>query len=190
MAVNPKQQWTVEQYLDFERESEIRHEFYNGEIFAMAGAEPAHNDIFSNTHFCLMRQLSTRPCKVHGSDMRVKTPSGLYTYSDISVVCGERRFNDDRPRTLLNPTLIVEVLSPATESYDRGDKFHHYRSLPSLQAYVLIASTRQRIELFARQPNETWRIDVFEASDAVVDLQSIGCSLPLAEVYANVEFDT
>ena len=189
MAVNVKRKWTVDEYLAFERESEIRHEFLDGEIFAMAGAEPAHNDIFSNTHNSLMNQIKGRPCKVNGPDMRVKTASGLYTYPDISVVCGERQFNDDRPRTLLNPTVIVEVLSPSTEAYDRGDKFHHYRSIPAFREYVLISSTRQQIEHFARQADDSWRIAVLDSADGTLALTSIDCTLTLADVYVGVVFE-
>ncbi|MCL4246909.1 MAG: Uma2 family endonuclease [Anaerolineae bacterium] len=189
MAVNVKRKWTVDEYLAFERESEIRHEFLDGEVFAMAGAEPAHVDIRTNTQTSLVLQLRGRPCKVNDQDMRVKTASGLYTYPDISVVCGERQFNDDKPRTLLNPMVIVEVLSPSTESYDRGDKFHHYRSIPTFQEYVLISSTRQQIEHWARQADDSWRITVLDSADGALELTSIGCKLTLADVYVDVVFE-
>lgn len=189
MAANPKDLWTVEAYLAFERESDVKHEYFAGEIFAMAGAEPGHVDVRSNVQFSLMKQLKGRPCKVHDNDMRVKTPSGLYTYPGISVVCGDRHFNDDKPRTLLNPTVIVEVLSPTTEAYDRGDKFRQYRSLPSLQEYILIASTQKQVELWARQTNDTWRITVVQDDDGSIELTSIDCTLSIADVYDGVTFD-
>ncbi|MCC6617143.1 MAG: Uma2 family endonuclease [Anaerolineae bacterium] len=189
MAVEVKRKWTVDEYLAFERESEIRHEYFDGEVSARSGAEPAHNDIFSNTHNSLMNQVKGRPCKVNGPDMRVKTRSGLYTYPDISVVCGERQFNDDKPPSLLNPIVIVEVLSPSTESYDRGDKFHHYRSIPSFREYVLISSTRQQIEHWARQPDDSWRIAVVDAANGAIELASVGCKLTLADVYVDVVFE-
>jgi Uma2 family endonuclease len=184
MAANHKAKWTIEAYLDHERESDIRHEYYLGEIFAMAGAEPVHVDIRSNTQTALMNKLKGKPCKVHDTDMRVKTATGLYTYPDISVVCGERRFNTDKPKTLLNPMVIIEVLSPSTENYDRGDKFHHYASISELRAYVLIDSQRRRIECFSRQEDGAWRIDLNADDDTrPLELQAIGCALTLAEVY-------
>lgn len=190
MAANPKPKWTVEAYLDFERESDIRHEYYQSEIFAMAGAQPVHVDIASNVISSLVVQTKGRNCKVHNPDMRVKTATGLYTYPDISVVCGERRFNNDRPKTLLNPMVVIEVLSPSTENYDRGDKFHHYASIPELRAYVLVDSQRKRIECFARQEDGAWQIDLIGGEDTrALELKAIGCSLTLADVYEGVEFE-
>lgn len=154
----------------------------------MSGAEPAHVDIVSNTISALMNSLKGRPCKVHNPDMRVLTVSRLSTYPDISVVCGERQFNDDRPRALLNPTVIIEVLSPSSAAYDRGDKFHHYRSIPALREVVLIESTRRRIEVFTRQPGDSWQITVVDDTGAV-ELTSLDCALSLADVYDGVVFD-
>jgi Uma2 family endonuclease len=190
MAANPKAKWTIEAYLDHERESDIRHEYYLGEIFAMAGAEPVHVDIGSNVISSLVVQTKGRNCKVHNPDMRVTTATGLYTYPDISVVCGERRFNTDKPKTLLNPMVIIEVLSPSTENYDRGDIFHHYASISELRAYVLIDSQRRRIECFSRQEDGAWRIDLIADGDArPLELSAIACSLTLAEVYEGVDLD-
>jgi Uma2 family endonuclease len=190
MAANPKESWTVSQYLALERDTGIRHQYLDGEVFAMAGAEPAHNDIFTNTITRIVTQLKGRPCKVHGPDMRIKTKSGLYTYPDISIVCGERLFNSDKPRTLLNPTVLIEILSPSTEAFDRGDKFHHYRTIQSLREYVLIASLRERIECFSRQAEDSWRMNVVDQPDGVLTLESIGCLLAIQDVYAEVEMET
>jgi Uma2 family endonuclease len=122
--------------------------------------------------------------------MRVKTATGLYTYPDISVVCGERRFNNDKPKTLLNPMTVIEVLSPTTENYDRGDNFHHCASIPELRAYVLIDSQRQRMECFARQEDGAWQIDLIAGDDTrALELEAIGCMLTLADVYEGVEFE-
>jgi Uma2 family endonuclease len=122
--------------------------------------------------------------------MKVKTATGLYTYPDISVVCGERRFNNDKPKTLLNPTVVIEVLSPSTEAYDRGDKLHHYASIPSLRAYVLIDSQRKRIECFSRHDNGSWQIDsIAEEDTRALELNVIGSSLALEDVYSGVEFE-
>lgn len=188
MAANPQHILSYDEYLTLEREGGARHEYFNGEVFAMSGAEPAHVDIVSNTISALMSGLKERPCKVHNPDMRVLTASRLSTYPDISVVCGERQFNDDRPRALLNPTVIIEVLSLSSAAYERGDKFHHYRSIATLREYVLIASTRRRIEVFTRQPGDSWQITVLDDAGAV-ELASIGCALALPDVYDGVEFD-
>lgn len=189
MAANPKNIYTYEDYLALERASDIKHEYFMGEVFAMAGAEPVHNEIVSNTHFVVTGQVVKHPCKVYGSDQRVKTLSGLSTYPDLSVVCGERHFNEDRPRALLNPTALFEVLSPSTEAYDRGDKFHHYRSLPSLQEYVLISSNRQRLEYFRRLPNDNWHIAVLDDPDSALEMPALGCRLTCADIYRDVDFE-
>ncbi|MCP4662549.1 MAG: Uma2 family endonuclease [bacterium] len=139
MSAEAERKWTVEQYLAFERESETKHEYYDGETFAMAGASPAHNLISWNIAMALGPQVRSRGCFGFPADMRLRIPAtGLYTYPDVVVVCGEPEFDQQRD-TLLNPTLIIEILSPSTEDYDRGRKFAHYRSLESLAAYLVIA---------------------------------------------------
>lgn len=181
---------TPEEYLKFERESEIRHEYLDGEIFAMTGASERHILIVGSTHFSLYGQLDKRPCKVYMSDMRVRVKgTSFYTYPDISVVCGEAEFEDDILDTLLNPTVIFEVLSPSTESYNRGKKFQQYRELESLQEYVLIAQDTMRIEHYLRQ-GEQWLLTDARGPDAVVALPSIGCELKLSDVYAKVTFES
>jgi Uma2 family endonuclease len=146
------QRLTEAEYLEIERTAEWKSEFFNGEMFAMAGATPEHVLIAGNVAAELRLQLRGRPCRVYPVDLRVKvSDTGLYTYPDVVVVCGEPRFDELRGDTLLNPTLIVEVLSSSTEAYDRGDKFAHYRRLDSLQEYVLVAQDRCRIERFLRQ---------------------------------------
>src|SRR4051812_39435033 len=151
---------TAEQYLAIERKSEVKHEFYRGEMFAMAGASRAHNLIAFNFAVALGNQLADRPCEAYVGDMRVRIEStGLYTYPDIVVVCGEPKFLDGESDTLLNPTLIVEVLSPATENYDRSRKFAHYRSIPSLREYITIAQDRVWVERHVKRDGEwsLWR---------------------------------
>src|SRR5258708_7680372 len=136
MSALPEMTWTVERYLAFERESDLRHEYLNREIFALAGASLRHNLIAANTLASLHSQLRKRECTVYPSDMRLKVSrTGLYTYPDLSVVCGTPQLEDDHQDTLLNPTLIIEVLSPSTESYDRGKKFQHYRTVETLPNY-------------------------------------------------------
>ena len=145
---------TEAEYLDFERASEFKHEFLAGEVFAMTGASRAHNLMSVNVITTLKNQLRGRPCEIYPGDMRVAVKAtGLYTYPDISVVCGEAQFADDQLDTLLNPTVIIEVLSPSTERDDRGKKFQNYREIVALEEYVLIAQDSPRIERFLLQDN-------------------------------------
>jgi Uma2 family endonuclease len=140
MSLQAKQRLTPEEYLARERQVDTKSEFYDGELFAKAGASRSHNLIVGNVTGELRAQLRGRPCEVYPADMRVKvSETGLYAYPDVVVVCGEPRFEDEHLDTLLNPTVIVDVLSPSTEAYDRGEKFAQYRKLASLREYVLIA---------------------------------------------------
>lgn len=190
MSTQPKTFLTPEQYLEIERKAEIRSEYYNGEMFAMAGAARAHVLIVHNVDRVLGNQILERPCEIYSHDMRVRVPAtGLYTYPDIAGTCDKPQFADNELDTLLNPRLIVEVLSPSTEAYDRGRKFEHYRSIDSLQEYLLIASERIHVELFTRQTDGRWLLSS-EAGrmEDVVELASIDCRLKLADVYRKVEF--
>ena len=189
MVANAQKKWTVEEYLAFERSSEEKHEYYAGEIFAMSGASREHNLIVTNTVVSLGGQLSNKPCEVYPSDMRVKINSIKYTYPDVTVVCGEPRFANGEFDTLLNPTVIVEVLSDSTENYDRGKKFEHYRTLDSLQEYVLIAQDEIHTEHYIRANNK-WVLTEAKSIEASVELSSINCTLSLADVYRKVTFET
>jgi Uma2 family endonuclease len=190
MSAVEKQTWTVEQYLEMERASEEKYEYLDGEIYLMSGASRNHNLIMASTLASLYSQLRKRPCFVYPSDMRVKaSDSGLYAYPDISVVCGEPLLEDDPQDTLVNPIVIVEVLSPSTESYDRGKKFQHYRALQTLQEYILISQDSHRIERFLRQPNDEWLLTDAAGLDAMIELPSIQCTLALADVYEKVNFE-
>jgi len=181
---------TETEYLAFERASEMRHEYSNGRVFAMTGASRAHNLISSYTTTALVNALGDRPCEVYAADMRVRVQAMcLYTYPDIAVVCGEPHFADNKFDTLLNPTVIIEVLSPTTERYERGKKFQDYRRLPSLQEYVLISQESPCVERFLRQPNNEWVLTDAEGLEASVELSSIDCVLALADVYRKVSFD-
>ena len=171
-----------------ERQAQCKSEYYAGEIFAMAGASRWHNLIVTNVLRQLSLQLKGRPCTTYPSDMRVKVdPTGLCTYPDVTVVCGEARFEDNRQDTLLNPTLIVEVLSESTEAYDRGGKFAHYRKLASLTEYVLITQTKPHIEHYVRQPDNRWLLSEADSLSDAVHLPSIDCHLALVEVYDKVD---
>ena len=179
---------TPEEYLALERETEAKSEYFNGEVFAMSGASEAHNLIVANLVSILITGLRGRPYKAYPSDMRVQVKAtGLYTYPDASVVCGNAIFADDQKNTLRNPTIIFEVLSPTTEAYDRGAKFAHYRALDSLTDYVLISQDEARVEHFARQSPDRWLLSVYQGPEAVALLPSIDCELPLADVYDKVE---
>src|SRR5690242_7276027 len=152
MSTVPKNFLTPEQYLEIDNNAEFKSEYYNGEMFAMSGASTPHVLINSNLIREFSQQLRLRPCLVLTSDQRVTAHStGLYTYPDLVVVCGEPQFLEDKPRTLLNPTVVVEILSPSTEAYDRGRKFGHYRKIETLRAYLLVASELIGAELFTRQ---------------------------------------
>ena len=179
---------TPEQYLEIERKAEFKSEYYQGEMFAMAGAKEAHNLIAGNVYAAFHQQLRSRPCRPYMSDMRVRvSPGGLYTYPDVTIVCGEPQFLDEQRDTLLNPNLIVEVLSPSTEAYDRGRKFKHYRSVESVSEYLLVSSEQIGAELFTRQPDGGWHLITVGRMEDSLDLQSVGCRLALADVYEKVE---
>jgi Uma2 family endonuclease len=176
-----------EEYLEIERLAEARSEYLDGEMFAMAGASIEHNAVVANLLGELRQQLKRRPCQVFPSDLRLHVPAtGLYTYSDAVVVCGEPRLEDEHLDTLLNPTLIVEVLSPTSEAYDRGKKFEHYRSIESLAEYLLVAQDEPRIEQYLRQSDGRWLFTAVAGLNATMALPSIQCELSLAEVYDKV----
>jgi Uma2 family endonuclease len=188
MSSQAQKHYTPEEYLALERQAQCKSEYYAGEIFAMAGASRWHNLIVTNVLRELSLQLKGRPCTTYPSDMRVKvSPTGLYTYPDVTVVCGEAQFEDNQQDTLLNPTLIVEVLSESTEAYDRGGKFAHYRKLTSLMEYVLITQTKPHIEHYVRQPDNRWLLSEVDSLPDAIHLPSIDCHLALAEVYDKVD---
>lgn len=190
-ALPQKRYWTPEEYLAFERESDTRHEYLDGEIFDTAAANDNHNKVSGNTFASLHTQVRKRDCVVYTADMRLKTPhSDVYTYPDVIIVCGQVQFDpQSEVYTLLNPSIIVEVLSPSTEQYDRGEKFRRYRGIPSLQEYVLIAQDKPLAERFARQADGSWRFTDAQGLEAVMPLDSIGCTLALADVYEKVDFE-
>jgi Uma2 family endonuclease len=189
VSTQPKTFLTPEQYLEIERKAEYKSEYYRGEMFAMAGASWAHNLLVSHLLRDIGQQLRGKPCEIYPSDMRVRVSStGLYTYSDVAVVCGEPQLLDDQLDTLLNPHLIVEVLSPSTEAYDRGRKFEHYQSIESLGEYLMISSDRIHADLYTRQPDGRWLLTSATRLEDSLDLQSVGCSLALAGLYEKVDF--
>jgi Uma2 family endonuclease len=189
MSTQPKAFITPEQYLEIERKAAFRSEYYRGEMFAMAGAQRAHILLVTNVVRELSQQVRQRPCQIFSNDLRVNIPKyGFYTYPDVVGVCGEARFLDNQFDTLLNPNLIVEILSPSTEAYDRGRKFEQYRAIDSLSEYLMVGSDRMHVELYTRKP-EGWVLSDANLPESVIELASIGCSLKLADVYEKVEFD-
>jgi Uma2 family endonuclease len=179
-----------EEYLALERKAEYKSEYQHGEIFAMSGASRKHNLITGNIAAELHQQLRGKDCEVYASDTRIKVKAtGLYTYPDIAVVCDEPDFEDDHVDTLLNPTLLVEVLSPSTERYDRIAKTSYYRTIDSLAEHLLVARDEIRLEQYVRQPNGQWLLFEYLSADGVVNLASIECSLKLSDVYDRISFE-
>lgn len=186
MSALPKHRFTEAEYLAFERASETKHEYFNGEIFdivyEMPGGSSNHSLIASNVITMFNSQLKRRPCQVFTSDMRVRVNQlGKYVYPDVTVVCGKPEFSEDD--NLLNPVLIAEVLSPSTEDYDRGTKFLHYRAIESLRTYILIAQNRSSVEVYNLYPDGSWRLTQATGLDQTLHLPSIECDLALSDVY-------
>lgn len=188
MAGQPQPRLSLEDYLELERSSEEKHEYLDGEVFAMGGASYRHNVIVMNLVGELRARLKDRPCVVCPSDMRVQVSEGEhYAYPDVTVVCEEPQFAGEGQDLLTNPLVVIEVLSKTTESYDRGEKFARYRQVPSLIEVVLVAQDRIGVEHFARQPDGHWLATYAEELDDVVALPALGCELPVAEIYDKVE---
>jgi len=189
MSTLAKTYLTPEQYLEIERKAEFKSEYYQGEMFAMAGARYAHIKIVANAMRDLGQQLRHGNCEPLSNDLRVRvTPTGLYTYPDVVIVCGKPQFLDDTLDTLLNPTVIIEVLSESTEVYDRTRKFEQYRTLESLSAYLMISSLRVSVERYLRQADGSWNFIAKTSLEDAIDLPSVGCRLLLAELYEKVDF--
>jgi Uma2 family endonuclease len=191
MASQPEPRFTPEEYLAMERGAKFKSEYIDGEIVAMVGASERHNLIVVNLTTLLNMQLGNRPCKVYSSDLRVDVRErGLYAYPDVIVMCGEARFRDDEMDNLLNPTLIIEVVSKSTEGYDRGEKFAKYRRIESLAEYLLFAQNKSRVEHYVRQANDEWLLSETDELDDTIYLPSIACQLKLGEVYNKVKLGT
>lgn len=178
-----------EEYLAIERVAETKSEYLDGQMFAMAGASFRHNRIIVNLATGLNSALRGGPCQVVVQDLRVRvSPEGLYTYPDVVTVCGEPEFADSHEDTLTNPTLLVEVLSPSTEAYDRGAKFQHYRTLSTLKQYVLVAQEEPLVEVYTRQEGGGWLLREFRGQEATAELTAVNCHLPLVEIYRDLTF--
>ncbi|MEA2691155.1 MAG: hypothetical protein QOJ16_542 [Acidobacteriota bacterium] len=186
----PNRRLTPEEYLAMERQSEEKHEYLDGEVFAMTGTSLRHNDIVWNISSALHFQFRGRPCRASVGELRLRVDAtGLYTYPDTVVVCGDPQLADAELDTLLNPILIFEVLSPSTEAYDRGKKFAHYRTIESLAEIVFVSQERVQVERFSRQPGGGWLLLEANRLEDRLPLPAIGCELSLADVYERV-FDS
>lgn len=191
MSARPKHKYTLEQYLEMDRKSEARLEYWNGEVFDMSGGSESHYEIEGNLMARLKLPLLARGCRVFSGNTAIKVPTmPPYRYGDFSALCGQAQFEKiGGIDVLVNPALIVEVLSASTEGYDRGDKFTHYKSIPSFGEYLLIAQHRPHISHYAKQTDEVWTQREYNDLTATLKLVSLDCELGLREVYENVRFD-
>ena len=190
MSAVLKTKLTETEYLAKERRAEFRSEFYRGDMFAMAGASREHILIAGNLAGEIRTQFKGRSCEVYSTDMRVKvSATGLYTYPDVVIVCGEPEFLDAEVDTLLNPTVLIEVLSQSTESYDRGAKAELYRRIPSLREHVLIAQDRPHVEVLIRQTDRNWLLQETSDLDQTVTIPSVSVSLSMRDIYDRITFE-
>ena len=190
MSAQPQSFLTPEEYLAFERQADFKSEYFQGETFAMAGTSRRHNRLVVNLTIRLGGKLLPKGCEVFANDMRVKVEAnGLYTYPDLAVVCSEPRFEDTELDTLLNPELLIEVLSPSTEAYDRGRKFDLYRQLDSLTDYLLVAQEQVQVLHYRKQASGDWLLHESTALTDSLRLEEWGLKLPLSELYAGIEWE-
>lgn len=189
MLTKEKKYISPEDYLKSEREAETKSEYYDGEVFAMSGASLKHNIITTNILGSLFNKLKNTPCRPFGSDMRVNvSDNGLFTYPDISVVCGEMEFYDNETDTLLNPVVIFEVLSKSTHNYDRGGKFKLYRDVRSLKEYILVAQDSINVEHYQKQPDGKWLLNEIRILESELAIDSIECKLNISDIYSGIKF--
>ena len=192
--------YSIEEYLALERASEERHEYIDGYIYAMAGESGEHGDISMNLSIIVGTQLLGAPCRARSKDTKVlsgpmpirpRSKQGLFSYPDLVVICGEPQYHDEHTDVILNPAVIIEVLSKSTESFDRGAKFHRYQAWnPTLTDYLLVSQTAPIIEHFSRQPDGSWSYKIYQGLDRSVAIESIGCELRLADVYDRINFES
>lgn len=180
--------WTIEEYLAYEDETDLKHEFIDGEIYAMSGGTKNHSFITGNAFIAVGQRLSGSSCRIHTSDMRVRISDTKYVYPDFSVVCGDGKYTDDKETTLINPTLCVEVMSPSSETYDKTLKVEFYRSVPSLQHYLIIDQNQVYVRLHTKH-DVGWLLQEFNDIDMVIPLVAIGVELPIRDVYRDITFD-
>ena len=189
VAYKQSRTFTPEEYLDLERKSHYKSEYLEGQIYAMSGGSLNHGATGANVIIAIGKRLPGTPCRIFSSNVKVRTTTdGLFTYPDASIVCGDVRFHDDKQDVIVNPIVLVEVLSPSTEAYDRVGKWEQYQTIDSLQTYVLIAQHQARVEQYARQPNGDWLYSPVTGRNQSLYIASIDCTLALSEIYDRVEF--
>ncbi|MCX6594108.1 MAG: Uma2 family endonuclease [Acidobacteria bacterium] len=189
MSALPIPHLSLEAYLEIERAAVHRSEYRDGLVVSMAGGTSLHDLIIMNTGAALHSASRDLPCRVHGGNLQVYIASfNVATYPDAMVICGPTLFARRRNDLVENPSLIIEVLSPSTEAYDRGRKFEYYRALPSLREYILISQDQPQVEQFSRQPDDSWRITVHRGLSAAVTMAAINASIQLKDLYAKVEW--
>lgn len=189
MSTAPKQHYTPDEFLKLEAAATEKHEYYRGEIFAMAGASPSHNRISGNIYWRVAQQLEGSPCLPNQSDVMVKVEAtGLHTYPDVSVVCPPVQRATAPIEVVLNPKVLIEVLSPSTELYDRNVKFRHYQQVESVEEILLVLQDEPVIEHYRRQSADVWELTTISGLESEVMLRSVECRLTFAQIYANVEF--
>lgn len=175
-------------YLEAERLAIEKHEYHKGEIFAMSGASIAHNKIAMNTSVDIATKLKGKKCQPYGSDLRIHIPKNtLYTYPDISIVCGEIETTDDKFDTVTNPSVIIEILSSTTRNYDKGEKFTLYREIDSLQEYILIDSERIMVEKFIRNADKSWQLTEYKTIEQSFSIETVGIEMQLTDIYDGVK---
>jgi len=190
MSTQPQGFLTPEEYLRIEHAAERKSEYVNGRVYAMAGASPRHVLVAGNVTGACWSRLRGGPCRIYTSDLRLCVDeTGLYTYPDVVIVCGEPRIAESDPQSITNPVVIFEVLSPSSEAFDRGGKFAHYRSLATLKEYMIVAQDAVRVEKYARQPDDSWLFTEAAERGKSIWLDSVGCELPVEEIYSNVVFE-
>ncbi len=189
MPAQPVYLLSEAEYLQSERQAEFKSEYLNGAVYAMAGASREHNQITTNWVVSLGAQLLEKPCGVYSSDMKVRTrtdKTSKFSYPDVVVTCGDEQFEDENGDVLLNPLVIIEILSTSTEAYDRGLKFFHYQLIPSLREYLLVAQDYCRVEKYLRQADNQWVYSEFHDRQDVVEISTLECSVTVAEIYRRV----
>jgi Uma2 family endonuclease len=180
---------TPEEYLAIEEKAEFKSEYFNGEMFAMAGASVSHNTVNENLSVEIGNRLKGSGCRSFSRDLRLRADAtGLYTYPDLIIVCGPREYDPRNKDTLLNPTVVFEILSPSTEAYDRGTKFQHYGQIASIREIVLISQDAMVVEVFERQTEDRWILTTFRGPNASMKLSTAGLAIPLPDIYRDVEF--
>lgn len=186
-VVYGKKNFSIAEYLEIEQEASDKHEYYRGEMFAMAGAGPKHNIIFKNIFRELAYTLKGKPCQPYGSDQRIHIPeNGLFTYPDISIMCGDIDTSKEDKDSIIHPVMIFEILSPSTRDYDRGSKFTFYRAIATLKEYILVDSDSISVEVFRLNENRFWQLEEYNQMNQSLQLQTLGFSIPISEIYDGV----